>query len=329
MEKHEMPDRRFAPVPNMTIGEACVQASCFLEEAGVGEARANAELLLMHLLGLEKSALLRDWRDPFPGKCEAAWAELVERKAKGEPVQYIMGEQWFYGLPFRVTPAVLIPRPETELLVEAVLAAADRLWPAATGDEPEALRQSELEGRSRRRLRAVDVGTGSGAIAVTLAVQRPEWQVCATDLSGEALQVARSNAKRHGAEDRMLWLLGDLLEPVTAAEQPLAVDILISNPPYIPAGDIEGLQREVRDYEPRLALDGGEDGLNPYRKMLKQMQCMSEVPHIAAFELGQGQAHEVARMMADTRWWNEIRIIDDYAGIGRHVIALRTSSSCN
>ncbi|PZD97885.1 peptide chain release factor N(5)-glutamine methyltransferase [Paenibacillus sambharensis] len=324
-----MPDRRFTPEPNRTIGEACVQASCFLEEAGVGEARPNAELLLMHLLGMEKSALLRDWRDPFPAGNEAVWAQLVQRKAEGEPVQYIMGEQWFYGLPFQVTPAVLIPRPETELLVEAVLAAADRLWPAASEDEQEIPEAGERQGKGRKALRAVDVGTGSGAIAVTLAVQRPEWQVCATDLSSEALQVAHANAKRHGAEDRMLWLQGDLLEPVTAASPPLAVDILVSNPPYIPAGDIEGLQREVRDYEPRLALDGGEDGLNPYRRMLKQMKDMAAVPAIAAFELGQGQAHEVARMMMDTRWWNEIRIVDDYAGIGRHVIALRTSSFDN
>ncbi|EXX84563.1 SAM-dependent methyltransferase, partial [Paenibacillus darwinianus] len=264
----------------------------------------------------------------------AEWGELVTRKAAGEPVQYITGEQWFYGLPFKVTPAVLIPRPETELLVEAVLAAADRLWPGAAGPEP---------GPGLPAPTVVDIGTGSGAIAVTLAAQRPGWRVCASDLSEEALTVARLNAARHGVSARMAFAHGDLLEPYAAppadedgdqaadgaawqqSEAPgLRIDVLVSNPPYIPVADIDGLQLEVRDHEPRLALDGGEDGLAPYRRMLAQVPRLAAPPAIVAFELGQGQAQAVARMLREAGHWDEIRIIKDYAGIERHVLGART-----
>uniref|UniRef100_UPI0005A76B6D N5-glutamine methyltransferase family protein n=1 Tax=Paenibacillus gorillae TaxID=1243662 RepID=UPI0005A76B6D len=165
--------------PSYTIREACLQASSFLAGHGVEESRSNAELLLLHVLKVERSVLLRDWSfEQFPPEKAEAWVQAVRRKAEGEPVQYIIGEQWFYGRPFTVTPAVLIPRPETELLVEAVLEAADSIWPPEGAAVPTVL----------------DVGTGSGAIAVTLASQRPRWRVSASDLSPDALEVARMNA---------------------------------------------------------------------------------------------------------------------------------------
>jgi release factor glutamine methyltransferase len=353
----------------LTIGEACVQASLFLEERGVGEPRANAERLLMHLLGLERASLLRDWRDPFPTDRTEEWERLVARKAAGEPVQYLTGEQWFYGLPFAVTPAVLIPRPETELLVEAVLTAADKLWPKAaaglaagrsgcgpSGAEHVGSGESDLarigtgesdglrwaggdagaEAGEDGVPTVVDVGTGSGAIGVTLAAQRPLWRVCASDLSPDALAVARANAGRHGAAARMAFVQGDLLAPfqLRRGEDPgapgdggnlagLRIDVLVSNPPYIPAGDIAGLQPEVRDHEPRLALDGGQDGLDPYRRILEQLTLLTAIPRIVAFELGMGQAREVAGMLKALGTWDDITIINDYAGIERHVIAVK------
>jgi len=300
----------------VTIGEACVQASLFLESHGIGEARANAERLMQYLLGVERSGLLRDWRDPLPAELALPWERLVARKAAGEPVQYIVGEQWFYGLQFAVTPDVLIPRPETELLVEAVLEAADRLWPEAEAEE------------KIRRPVVLDVGTGSGTIGVTLAVQRPSWQVYASDLSAAALAVARTNAERHGAAPRMSFVQGDLLVPFMKRTDNsdeyagLNIDILVSNPPYIPAGDIADLQPEVRDYEPRLALDGGADGLNPYRLIARQLSTLEAIPRIVAFELGQGQAEAVAELLRNCGFWREIRIIPDYAGIDRHVMAI-------
>jgi len=318
----------------VTIGEACVQASLFLESHGIGEARANAERLMQHLLGVERSGLLRDWRDPLPEELAASWERLVARKAAGEPVQYIVGEQWFYGLQFAVTPDVLIPRPETELLVEAVLETADRLWPESADSTMSEVAahissrssdQDKVQAKNKRPV-VLDVGTGSGTIGVTLAVQRPNWQVYASDLSASALTVARANAERHGAAARMSFVEGDLLVPfkkrINKKDANVSIDILVSNPPYIPAGDIPDLQPEVRDYEPRLALDGGTDGLNPYRLIVQQLSTLEAIPRIVAFELGQGQAEAVAELLRNCGFWREIRIIPDYAGIDRHVMAI-------
>lgn len=347
-----------------TIREACLQASSFLAGQGVEEPRNNAELLLLHLLGIGRMELLRDGGDPFPSELAPAWDELTQRKGNGEPVQYIIGEQWFYSRLFAVTPAVLIPRPETELLVEAVLEAADRLWPESAQAEAEdapvegatevglaaaesdsGSEQAEPEGASAiaegatkgwaARPTVLDVGTGSGAIGVTLAALRPLWRVCASDLSPDALAVARTNAARHGAAGRMAFVQGDLLAPFlgtggAAADQALGaadlrVDVLVSNPPYIPADDLPGLQREVRDYEPHLALDGGADGLDPYRRMVEQLPLLRQMPRIVAFELGMGQAEAVAKLLREAGAWDEVRTITDYGGIDRHVIAVRTN----
>ncbi|WP_219834469.1 peptide chain release factor N(5)-glutamine methyltransferase [Paenibacillus sp. R14(2021)] len=334
------------PPQPLTIGEACVRAASLLKARGIMEPRNNAELLLLHVLGLDRAALLRDWTEPFPPEQLAVWEALIARKAAGEPVQYLIGEQWFYGLPYTVTPAVLIPRPETELLVEAVLEAADRLWPEAAGTAADgngvlplggAAGASSMRGAAAAGERTVptvvDVGTGSGAIGVTLAALRPGWRVCASDLSPDALEVARANAARHDAAARMTFVQGDLLGPF-AQPRPgahdggaggvagLRIDVLVSNPPYIPAGDIAGLQPEVRDHEPRLALDGGDDGLTPYRRMAEQLALLSAMPRIVGFELGIGQAEAVADLLRGIGAWREVRIITDYAGIDRHVLAV-------
>ncbi|KRE48560.1 peptide chain release factor N(5)-glutamine methyltransferase [Paenibacillus sp. Soil522] len=304
----------------LTIREASVRAASLLKAEAVEEPRNNAELLLMHLLGIDRAALLRDGGDPFPADKLAEWESLVCRKALGEPVQYMIGEQWFYGRPFAVSPAVLIPRPETELLVEAVLEAADLIWPAAASGRAGA--------EEKQAPTVVDIGTGSGAIAVTLAAQRPSWRVSASDLSPESLAVARSNAVRHEAADRMAFVQGDLLMPFISGHEPnnlphemLRIDVLVSNPPYIPSADMPGLQREVRDYEPHLALEGGADGLDPYRRMLEQLPMLAQMPRIVAFELGMGQPRIVADLLRCMGHWDDIRIINDYAGIERHVIA--------
>jgi len=171
----------------------------------------------------------------------------------------------------------------------------------------------------------LDVGTGSGALAVTLATERPGWRVTASDLSEAALQVARGNARKHGADGRISFVQGDLLQPFLASAEGggLAVDILVSNPPYIPSSDIPGLQREVRDHEPHLALDGGDDGLNPYRTMARQLKELPRLPRIVAWEVGAGQARDVAELLREAADWTEIRFVVDYAGIERHVVAVR------
>ncbi|UHA75646.1 peptide chain release factor N(5)-glutamine methyltransferase [Paenibacillus sp. 481] len=294
---------RFCLALPLTIREAWVQASSFLSANGVDDAAHHAELLLRHVLRMERTEYLVRLMDEFPEANEAGalYEEAIARRALGEPTQYIIGEQYFYGLPFAVTSDVLIPRPETELLVEALLEEAGCLW------------------QDDATLAVADIGTGSGAIACTLAHERPAWRVTAADISPAALVVARRNAKSLGVAERMLWQQGDLLEPFAGKR----LDILVSNPPYIPAEDIAGLMREVRDHEPRSALDGGPDGLDPYRRLVAMLSLLAEQPRLIGFEVGQGQARDVAAMLEAAGYNARLRIVEDLAGIERHVIGVR------
>lgn len=298
---------QFESSEGMTIVEARKEASSFLARQGIAEPDSNAELLLRHVLKLDSgAAYLLALRDPFPPGRKEAWEEAIRRKAAGEPAQYIIGEQEFYGLTFQVTPDVLIPRPETELLVEAIVREADRLWPAG-GNQPAG--SGPL---------VADIGTGSGAIAAALSSLRPSWRITASDISPGALAVAGANVQRLGLA--VEFKQGNLLEPFAA----MALDIVVSNPPYIPADTIPHLQPEVRDYEPRGALDGGPDGLDPYRIMLAQLPLLPAPPRLIGFELGQGQAAEIAELLRQAGHWNQILTIPDLAGIDRHVLGVRT-----
>lgn len=290
------------PTASMTIREAYAEASSFLAAHGVAEATSCAELLLQHLLGWSRTELLFRWQEQLPPELADAWRQLVERKAAGEPVQYITGEQEFYGLPFAVNGAVLIPRPETELLVEALLHEGSRLFPQGAP-------------------LLADVGTGSGAIPVTIAHARPEWRVAASDISAPALEVAKANAQRHGVAARIEWLQGDLLEPYI--QRRLAPDILVSNPPYIPDSDLPALQPEVRLYEPHTALFGGPDGLDLYRRLIAQLPQLPQIPAVVGLEVGIRQAEAVAALLRAAADWEEIRFVPDLQGINRHVIAIR------
>ncbi|NOU71476.1 peptide chain release factor N(5)-glutamine methyltransferase [Paenibacillus sp. LMG 31458] len=285
-----------------SLREAFVEASSFLGKLGVAEAASCVELLLQHLLGCSRTELLFRFPEQFPVELAETWRQLVERKAAGEPVQYIIGEQDFFGLPFAVSPAVLIPRPETELLVEALLHEGSRLFPQGAP-------------------LLADVGTGSGAIPVTVAHARPAWRVAASDISAAALEMARVNAQRHGVAARVEWLEGDLLEPFIARR--IAPDILVSNPPYIPDGDLPALQPEVRLFEPHTALFGGVEGLDLYRRMISQLPQLPRIPTVVGFEVGIRQAEAVAAMLRAAADWDEIRFVPDLQGIDRHVIAIR------
>ncbi len=287
-----------------------MRASSFLLERGVEEHTVSAERLLQAVLGVSRTRLLSLWSDPIEEDDYAKLWALVQRRAAGEPVQYIVGETSFCGLTFRVNRDVLIPRPETELLVERMITHADRLWG---------------EGHP---VKAVDVGTGSGAIAVTLASRRPAWQVMASDISTEALRVAADNAARNGVGHQVQWYEGDLLAPIWSERDRAGagrIDVLVSNPPYIASSDIDGLQREVRDFEPHLALDGGEDGLDLYRRLVAQMEAHGCWPRLVGLEVGFGQAQAVKALMEGTRQWDQVEIVQDFATIERHVIAWQTN----
>lgn len=291
------------PTAAKSIREAFVEASSFLGKLGVAEAASCVELLLQHLLSCSRTELLFRFPEQFPVELAEKWRQLVERKAAGEPVQYIIGEQDFFGLPFAVSPAVLIPRPETELLVEALLHEGSRLFPQGAP-------------------LLADVGTGSGAIPVTVAHARPTWRVAASDISAAALEMARVNAQRHGLLARVEWLEGDLLEPFIARR--IAPDILVSNPPYIPDGDLPALMPEVRLFEPHTALFGGVEGLDLYRRMISQLPQLPRIPTVVGFEVGIRQAEAVAAMLRAAADWDEIRFVPDLQGIDRHVIAIRS-----
>jgi release factor glutamine methyltransferase len=253
-------------------------------------ARTDAELLLLYVLEKNKAWLIAHGDELLSSDLSSSYFELLERRRRGEPIQYITGETEFYGLPFHVTPDVLIPRPETEHLVEKVLGLA------ANFSTP----------------RIVDVGTGSGAIAVALAHHLPQAAITAIDLSASALAIARANAKRNGVAIR--FLEGNLLAPV-ADEQ---FEIVVSNPPYVPASDRESLAVEVRDYEPALALFAGDDGLEVYRRLIPHARAALKPGGLLALEIGHGQRDAVAALLAG---WNTLLFVDDLQQIPRTALA--------
>ena len=265
-----------------TITQALAEGSRRLERAGVDEARRTAGVLLAHRLNVDRTHLLTHPEQPMSEEDYESYLRMIERRAAGEPLQYVTGHQEFYKLDFLVTPAVLIPRPETEFLVERVL--------ALVGD---ARLASPL---------IVDAGTGSGCIAVTLAVELPAARVIATDISGAALAVARQNAERHGVSSRVAFYEGDLLAPLAAFGVENQVDVLASNPPYVAVGQPGLVQREVRDYEPHAALFGGDDGLIFYRRLLAEGYDVVRPGGHLVCEIGYSQLDAITAMVAASRW---------------------------
>ena len=257
-------------------------------------ARRDAETLLLATIRRERAALLARWSEKLDGEEARGYLELIERRLSGEPIQYILGEQEFYGLRFRVTRDVLIPRPETEHLVEKAIALAARY--AAP--------------------RIVDVGTGSGAIAVTLAHGLPRATVTAIDLSAPALAIAQENARRNEVDVR--FLRGDLLAPVAEA----GFDIVVSNPPYVASGDRTTLAVEVREYEPALALFAGDDGLDVYRRLIPAAFRALTPGGVLGLEIGYGQAAAIEALLADAGF-TEIEFTPDLQGIARVACGLR------
>lgn len=308
-----------------TIREALQQASLLFRERGIPNPRLNAEVLLQHLFGWSKAKLLTEERLPFPPEKSALFRSWVERRISGEPLQYIVGVQEFYGRNFRVAPSVLIPRPETEILVEEIL--KRRCWWRETKAGADAGRERSGDngpaGDGGLRPLVADIGTGSGAIGVTLALEWPEADVCAVDISPDAIRLAQENAQRLGADIRFLH--GDLAEPLL--REGLRLDVLVSNPPYLPSREIAGLAVEVREHEPRLALDGGEDGLEPYRRMTRILpQLMTEgAPALVGFEVGIHQARTVAAMIERNWPGAKTEIVRDLQGIERVVLGWKSS----
>jgi release factor glutamine methyltransferase len=252
--------------------------------------------LLLHASGRSRTDLLAHGEDEFSLAESLRYKSLLDRRAKGEPIQYITGETEFYGLPFRVTPDVLIPRPETEHLVETVVALA----------------------RSFAAPRIVDIGAGSGAISVALAHHLPKARITTTDLSEAALAIARENVRSSGVADRICFLQGDLLAPLAGEK----FDIIVSNPPYVPARDRDSLSVEVREYEPLLALFAGEDGLDIYRRLIPAAFVALTSGGFIALEIGYGQADAVQNFLR-AAGFAQIEFTPDLQSIPRVAAAQR------
>jgi release factor glutamine methyltransferase len=246
-----------------------------LDSAGVPEARRDASSLLSFVLGKDRTFLISHAEDIVDDGSVDQLREFVERRAAGEPLQYITGVQDFYGREFRVTPDVLIPRPETELLVEAALEVtkADRAF-------------------------VCDVGTGSGCIAVTLLCEMAGARVVAVDKSAAALEVAKINAAKHSVADRAEFVVSDCFDALDARQ----FDLIISNPPYVSESALNGLQREVRDHEPRVALSPGPDGLSVIRRLLTEAPAYLKPNGHLLMEIGFDQGEKVRNLINESRW---------------------------
>jgi len=290
----------------MTVAAALARAIPALTDAGVDTPRLDAQLLLLWTLKCRREDLIREPERVLSERELLIYEKAISLRTQRRPLPYITGEAWFYGRPFKINRAVLIPRPETEMLVEAA--------------------REICRGESAPVL--ADIGTGSGCLAVTLALEIPEAQVWATDLSGDALKLARKNIVRYALEERVTQLRGDLLVPLPPE---LRCAVIVSNPPYIPEAEISGLQPEVRDYEPRLALSGdgeatGLDGTALHRRLLLEAPPYLKPRGWLLLEVGMGQAQTVAEAAQEVGY-AEVAIREDLAGIGRVVISQWTQKS--
>lgn len=284
-----------------TVGALVVWARQSLVQAGISNGAQEATWLLEHALGVRSHQLVSQAARLVSPDVLARVESLVARRVAREPLQYLLGTQEFCGLEFSVTPAVLIPRPETELLIHHV---TDQLRTC-----PDAV--------------IVDIGTGSGCVAVTLAARLAGRRILAIDRSPEALAVAQRNATRHAVCDRIEWLEGDLLGPLRERMAADSVDVIVSNPPYVSEADWAGLEPEVRVFEPRMALVGGEQGTEFHERLLRDSREFLAPGGLLVMEIGAGQATTVRQLAGQIGGYTALRIIEDAAGIERIVMAQR------
>ena len=284
----------------MTIRTALQEATTALERAGVENAAANAEWMMADVIGCSRPALPLHWAKPLELAQIQRWQSLLTGRTNRIPLQNILGTAQCCGLEFEVNRSVLVPRPETELLAEAA-------WGVA------AVKESAV---------VLDVGTGSGCLAVAVAVHAKETIVHALDVSPAALNMARANAERHGVADRITFHEGDALRALPSVG---LFDVIVSNPPYIPSLEIESLQVEVRDHDPRLALDGGADGLDFYRSLARHGLSRLQPDGRLLLEVGDGQAGAVVELIT-AQGGRVLEVLPDLNNIERIVVASADNS---
>jgi release factor glutamine methyltransferase len=293
-----------------------------LGQANVPSHALAAELLLMHTLGRDRAWVYAHPERAVEGPDADRYFALIARRVAGEPTQYLTGKQEFWGLEFEVNPSVLIPRPETEHVVEVALQRlGEREETAGVG-----------LGTTARNIRIADVGTGSGCIAVALAKELPNAEIVATDISKAALEVARRNARRHNVADRIRSVETDLLESVLhesriTSRESRRFDLIVSNPPYVAREEAAALAREVREHEPGAALFGGRKGTEIYGRLLEQARALLVPGGILVLELGYDSAADVRSIVEKGAAWTRVEITNDLAGIPRVIAAERVESS--
>jgi release factor glutamine methyltransferase len=318
----------------LVVRSALREAFAQLRAAEVPSHTLAAELLLMHVLGRDRTWIYSHPEEEIPPLDAECYAELIRRRATGEPTQHLTGKQEFWGLEFEVTPDVLIPRPETEHVIEVAL---DRL----------ALRERRA-GRPRKNdgagLRIADIGTGSGCIAIALAKELPGAAFVATDISAAALAVARRNALRHSVAERVRFIESNMMEEsgewplggtrgkrvaprrdsgqASGGQEPVSFDLIVSNPPYIGRSEAATLMREVREHEPEIALYGGEEGYELYASLIAQAAGHLKPGGILVLELGHNSLPAVQPLL-DASTWTNVGVTNDLAGIPRVLAAER------
>ena len=294
------------PVAERDLRGALAATIVRLESAGVPSAPLAAELLLLHVLGRDRAFLYAHPEYALDANEAGRFARLIEQRAAGTPVQYLTGRQEFWGLEFEVNPSVLIPRPETEHVVEVALA--------------------RLGARRAEPLNVADAGTGSGCLAVALARELPQARIVATDISPEALEVARRNAARHGVAVRIELCRANFLRTYLADSRPTkrCFDLIVSNPPYIGLDEAASLPREVRDHEPHQALFAGPEGNDAYPRLIAQAERLLRGGGWLVVELGHKSAPRVAPLF-DSAAWAHLAVERDLAGIDRVLSAQRVA----
>lgn len=291
--------------PEVTIGRALVAAAQRLGGADVDSPRLDAEVLLGHVLGMTRAQLYAHADRRLSDEDRHRFEALVGRRCLHEPVAYLVGRKAFYGLELLVTPQVLIPRPETELLVDLALDAIRH-------------RQAASPNGALPKLTVADIGTGSGAVALAIAANSANTEVVATDISAAALEVAQQNAQRLGLQDRVRFVQGHLLQPLTHP-----VDLIVANLPYVAESEWPTLAPDIVNYEPSLALAGGPDGLSLIRELLAQAPRYVKPGGSVFLEIGSGQGAAVARLAARAFPDAYVEVLTDYAYHDR-VVAVRT-----
>ncbi len=299
--------------------EKIKEITAFLENCGIEDAHKESEIILTHALKTDRTVLYRDNPD-VTGKNTKDIGEILRRRAKREPLQYIIGHVEFCGLKIKVGQGVLIPRPETELLAEEAMKAISNQQSAISKEKSSSYCRLAAEGC---KLKILDLCTGSGCLALAIAKHFPDADVYGTDISKDAMRYAKENAELNAVKN-VTFLKGSLFEPLsqllTHNSSLLTFDVIVSNPPYIRSGDMPNLQPEINKWEPRNALDGGEDGLSYYRTILSEACGFLAFSGAVFLEIGEGQAEEVSEI-AMQNGFCKISVIKDYAGIERIIAA--------